>query len=361
MSVVTWNRSSAISSKRHPHVPRTHAQGGQGQAELAAEERVLNALVGRQRQRGHPPEFRKMLREGELADSEIDWKSRTTAADADLRDIPACRWAQMGMINLNDMFGKAFGGKTKPRNDASRNHTRCWSPMKATSFWTRNKVVRKPSIPSRQNGIVFLDEIDKICARVRPAGADVSREGVQRDLLPLIEGTTVPPNTARSRPTFLFVASGAFHLAKPADLLPELQGRLPIRVELKALTRDDFGRILREPENSPVQTVRRAAGHRRGHSGFRRRRHRSARHACSRNQPAASRISVPGDCTPCWRSCWRKSVSPPRTAAAKPSTSPPRMCRSASPAWPRMPTSANSSCNAHRLPQICAFACLLLE
>ncbi|MBM3557912.1 MAG: AAA family ATPase, partial [Alphaproteobacteria bacterium] len=169
-------------------------------------------------------------------------------------DIPGMPGAQMGMLNLGDMLGKAFGGRAKPRRLTVAAALKALHQEESDKLVDNDRVLREARELTEQHGIVFLDEIDKICAREGRYGADVSREGVQRDLLPLIEGTTVSTKHGPIRTDhILFIASGAFHLAKPADLLPELQGRLPIRVELKALGRDDFRRILTEPEASLIK------------------------------------------------------------------------------------------------------------
>jgi len=223
------------------------------QAELAAENRVIDALAGENAREETRQKFRKMLREGQLADKQIEIETADTGGGMPTFEIPGMPGAQMGMMNLNDMFGKAFGGKTKLRTMSVAESYEVLLAEEADKLLDEDKVVRQAIETVEQNGIVFLDEIDKICARSDRHGADVSREGVQRDLLPLIEGTTVTTKHGAVRTDFvLFIASGAFHLAKPADLLPELQGRLPNRVELKALTRDDFKRILTEPENSLI-------------------------------------------------------------------------------------------------------------
>jgi len=225
------------------------------EAEQAAEERVLDALVGESAGRETREKFRRMLRSGELDDKEIEVEVADTGGGLPTFEIPGMPGAQMGMLNLNDIMGKAFGGRTKPRKlSVAESHT-VLVAEESDKLLDEEKVVGEAIELVEQNGIVFLDEIDKITARSERVGGDVSREGVQRDLLPLIEGTTVATkHGAVKSDHILFIASGAFHLAKPSDLLPELQGRLPIRVELKALTRDDFARILREPENSlPIQ------------------------------------------------------------------------------------------------------------
>ena len=224
-------------------------------AELQAEERVLDALVGENASADTRQKFRQMLRAGELDDKEIEIEvTNSGAGNLPTIDIPGMPGAQMGMVNLGDMFGKAFGGQTKPRRmTVAESHT-VLIDEEADKLLDEDAVVREAIDTVEQNGIVFLDEIDKISARSDRHGADVSREGVQRDLLPLIEGTTVATkHGAVKTDHILFIASGAFHLAKPSDLLPELQGRLPIRVELNALTEDDFRRILTEPEASLIR------------------------------------------------------------------------------------------------------------
>jgi ATP-dependent HslUV protease ATP-binding subunit HslU len=224
-------------------------------AELAAEERVLKALVGEHASKDTRAKFRQMLRAGELADREIELEVQDSAGmQLPTMDIPGMPGAQMGMINLNDMFGKAFGGKTKTQKMSVSDSYAVLVAEESDKLLDDDKVVRTAIEAVENNGIVFLDEIDKICARSERVGGDVSREGVQRDLLPLIEGTTVgTKHGAVKTDHILFIASGAFHLAKPSDLLPELQGRLPIRVELSALSREDLVRILNEPESSLIK------------------------------------------------------------------------------------------------------------
>jgi len=222
-------------------------------AELAAEEKVLDALVGATATPDTRQKFRKMLREGTLNDKEIEIEVQDNAGTGmPTFEIPGMPGASMGMINLQDMLGKAFsGGRTKSRKLTVEAALKILADEECDKLLDQEQVVRDAIQLVEQNGIVFLDEIDKICARSERGGADVSREGVQRDLLPLIEGTTVATKHGSVRSDHvLFIASGAFHLAKPSDLLPELQGRLPIRVELKSLGRDDFRRILTEPEAS---------------------------------------------------------------------------------------------------------------
>ncbi len=224
-------------------------------AELQAEERVLDALVGENASRDTREKFRQMLRKGELDDKEIEINvADTGAGQLPTFEIPGMPGAQMGMLNLNEMFGKAFGGgQTKPRRTSVADSHTLLIAEESDKLLDQERVTAEAIELVEQHGIVFLDEIDKITARSEHGGADVSREGVQRDLLPLIEGTTVATKHGPVKTDHvLFIASGAFHMAKPSDLLPELQGRLPIRVTLDALTRDDFARILVEPENSLI-------------------------------------------------------------------------------------------------------------
>ena len=234
----------------------------EAKAELAAEERVLDALVGSHAGAETRQKFRKMLREGTLDDREIEITvQESAAASLPTFEIPGMPGAQMGMLNLGDIFGKAFGGRPTPRRMTVVESHRVLMAEESDKLLDQDRVVREAITNAEQNGIVFLDEIDKICGRSErgggPTGADVSREGVQRDLLPLIEGTTVATkHGAIKTDHILFIASGAFHLAKPSDLLPELQGRLPIRVELRALDRADLRRILVEPEASLLKQYR---------------------------------------------------------------------------------------------------------
>ena len=224
-------------------------------AEIAAEERVLDALVGDNASKDTRQKFRTMLRQGELDDREIEVDVQDAGGGMPTMEIPGMPGAQMGMINLNDMLGKAFGGATKSKKMNVGDSYDVLVAEEGDKLLDDDLVVKTAIESVEQNGIVFLDEIDKICVRSDGrGGADVSREGVQRDLLPLIEGTTVPTKHGTVKTDhILFIASGAFHLSKPADLLPELQGRLPIRVELKALTDEDFRRILTEPETNLIR------------------------------------------------------------------------------------------------------------
>ncbi len=226
-------------------------------AELRAEERVIDALVGENATVETRQKFRKMLREGQLAAKEIEIQVADSGGGLPTFDIPGMPGAQMGMINLNEIMGKAFGQRTKPRRMTVADSYAVLLQEESDKLLDQEKVTSEARIAVEQNGIVFIDELDKICARSERIGADVSREGVQRDLLPLIEGTSVPTKHGTIKTDhILFIASGAFHLAKPSDLLPELQGRLPIRVELAALTKNDFQRILTEPEASLIKQYR---------------------------------------------------------------------------------------------------------
>jgi len=228
----------------------------QAKAELAAEERVLDALVGDTASESTRDAFRKKLREGELAEKEVELDLADTGGGGlPTFEVPGMPGAQMGMLNLNDMLGKALGGeRTKRRRLTVAESYDVLVAEESDKLLDEEALVRDALKAVEENGIVFLDEIDKVTARSERSGGDVSREGVQRDLLPLLEGTTVSTKYGAIKTDHvLFIASGAFHLAKPSDLLPELQGRLPIRVELSALGADDFKRILLEPETSLIK------------------------------------------------------------------------------------------------------------
>ncbi len=233
-------------------------------AELRAEERVIDALVGEGAGQDTRQKFRRMLREGQLNDREIEIEVSESGTGAlPTFEVPGMPGAQMGMLNLNDIFGKAFGGRTKKRRMTVSESYDVLMAEESDKLVDQESVTAGAIQMVEQNGIVFVDEIDKISARSdwRGSGGDVSREGVQRDLLPLIEGTNVATKHGTVKTDhILFIASGAFHQSKPSDLLPELQGRLPIRVELKALTREDFRRILTEPEASLIKQYKALMG-----------------------------------------------------------------------------------------------------
>jgi ATP-dependent HslUV protease ATP-binding subunit HslU len=222
-------------------------------AEKNAEERVLDALVGPSSSPATRDSFRKRLRAGELSNKEIEVDVAESTPNFPMMDVPG---GQVGMINIGEMLGKAFGGRVKKRRTTVSDSYELLIAEESDKLLDSDQITQEAIRAVENNGIVFLDEIDKICARAdgQRIGADVSREGVQRDLLPLIEGTTVSTKHGPVKTDHvLFIASGAFHLSKPSDLLPELQGRLPIRVELKSLTREDYRRILTEPEASLIK------------------------------------------------------------------------------------------------------------
>ncbi|MCP5080413.1 MAG: ATP-dependent protease ATPase subunit HslU [Alphaproteobacteria bacterium] len=226
----------------------------QATAHINAEERVLDALVGDGASEKTRQSFRKKLREGTLDDKEIEIEVADNSSGMGEFEIPGMPGASVGMVNLNDILGKAMGGRTKTRKLSVKESYELLLADESDKLLDNDQITQEAIDLVENNGIVFLDEIDKICARSERTGGDVSREGVQRDLLPLIEGTVVSTKHGSvNTDHILFIASGAFHLAKPSDLLPELQGRLPIRVELRALTKDDFVRILTEPEASLIK------------------------------------------------------------------------------------------------------------
>jgi ATP-dependent HslUV protease ATP-binding subunit HslU len=226
----------------------------EARAHLAAEERVLDALVGSTSSPATRESFRKRLRANELDDKEIEIEVQSGGGGLPMFEIPGLPGASVGAINLGDMFGKAFGGKAKTRRVSVREAYQPLIAEESDKLLDQDALVQEAIRQVENNGIVFLDEIDKITARDGRIGGDVSREGVQRDLLPLIEGTTVSTkHGAVKTDHILFIASGAFHVSKPSDLLPELQGRLPIRVELNPLTIEDFKRILTETEASLIK------------------------------------------------------------------------------------------------------------
>lgn len=220
-------------------------------AHTAAEERVIDALAGEDSRSQTREMFRKKLRDGILDDKEIELDLADNSNPMQMMDIPGQPGAGMGMMNLGDIFGKAMGGRTQRRRVKVSDSYKLLIDEEADKLLDEEIINKKAVTAVEESGIVFLDEIDKVCARSDARGGDVSREGVQRDLLPLIEGTTVSTKYGAVKTDhILFIASGAFHIAKPSDLLPELQGRLPIRVELRALTEEDFVRILTETDNA---------------------------------------------------------------------------------------------------------------
>jgi ATP-dependent HslUV protease ATP-binding subunit HslU len=224
-------------------------------AELKAEEKVLDALVGNKASVATRESFRKRLRTGDLDNNEIEIEVQNTSNPLQSFEIPGMPSGNIGMVNLGDILGKSMGGKKgkKKKMNVKESHD-ILVAQESDKMIEEDKIITEAKKATEENGIVFLDEIDKVSARSDRVGGDVSREGVQRDLLPLIEGTTVSTKHGPIKTDhILFIASGAFQLAKPSDLLPELQGRLPIRVELDALKEEDFKRILKEPDNSLIK------------------------------------------------------------------------------------------------------------
>ncbi len=220
-------------------------------AREAAEERVIEAITGTDAREATREMFRKKLKAGDLDDTVIELDMADNSSPMSMFEVPGQPGQNMGMMNLGDIFGKAIGGRTTRRKMTVAESYEMLIGEEADKLLDDETITRAALNEVEQNGIVFLDEIDKVCARKNAGGADVSREGVQRDLLPLIEGTTVSTKHGPVKTDhILFIASGAFHVAKPSDLLPELQGRLPIRVELRALTEEDFVRILTETDNA---------------------------------------------------------------------------------------------------------------
>ena len=303
-------------------------------AELNAEERLLDALVGEEASGDTRAKFRRMLRNGELDQRELEIEVQDSGGlQLPTMDIPGMPGASMGMLNLNDIFGKALGGgRTRKRRLKVPEALEILLAEESEKLLDEEEVVRLSIAAVEQNGIVFLDEIDKITARSDRMGADVSREGVQRDLLPLIEGTTVATKHGTLKTDhILFIASGAFHLAKPADLLPELQGRLPIRVELSALNRDDFKRILTEPENSLIRQYKALIGTEDVTLDF-------EDAAIDALADLAAEINATVENIGARRlHTVRKSPSPPPTAAASAFPSAPTTCAPGSANWPRIP------------------------
>ena len=240
----------AISMEKVKKRKEVHAK-----AQKLAEEKVLDALVGKKASLATRESFRKRLRNGDLDDNEIEIAvSDSGGSNSTSFEIPGMPGANVGMINIGEMLGKSMGAKEKKKKMTVKESHEILINDESDKLIEQDKIIKAAKISSENNGIVFLDEIDKISGRTDRVGGDVSREGVQRDLLPLIEGTTVNTKYGPIKTDhILFIASGAFQLAKPSDLLPELQGRLPIRVELEALTSDDFKRILKEPDYSLIK------------------------------------------------------------------------------------------------------------
>ena len=224
-------------------------------AELKAEDKVLDALVGSKASVATKESFRKRLRNGDLDENEIEIEVQDKTSGLQSFEIPGMPGGNVGMVNLGDILGKSMGNKKgkKKKMTVKESHD-ILVAQESDKMIEEDKIIKEAKKATEENGIVFLDEIDKVSARSDRVGGDVSREGVQRDLLPLIEGTTVSTKHGPIKTDhILFIASGAFQLAKPSDLLPELQGRLPIRVDLNALNEDDFKRILKEPDNSLIK------------------------------------------------------------------------------------------------------------
>ena len=226
----------------------------QVKAQLSAEEKVLDALVGKKASLATRESFRKRLRSGDLDNNQIEIEVNEASSGMPSFEIPGMPGANIGMVNIAEMLGKSMGPKGKKKKMLVQESYEILIAQESDKMIEQDKIIKEAKDSMENNGIVFLDEIDKVSARADRVGGDVSREGVQRDLLPLIEGTTVNTKYGPVKTDhILFIASGAFQLAKPSDLLPELQGRLPIRVELNALTEEDFKRILKEPDNSLIK------------------------------------------------------------------------------------------------------------
>ena len=239
----------AIAMEKEKKRKEVHAK-----AQLAAEEKVLDALVGKKASLATRESFRKRLRSGDLDKNEIEIEVSEVKSGMPSFEIPGMPGANIGMVNIGEILGKSAGAKGKKKKMTVKESHDILIAQESDKMIEQDKIIKEAKDSTENNGIVFLDEIDKVSARGDRVGGDVSREGVQRDLLPLIEGTTVNTKYGPVKTDHvLFIASGAFQLAKPSDLLPELQGRLPIRVELNALTEEDFKRILKEPDNSLIK------------------------------------------------------------------------------------------------------------
>ena len=307
------------------HMTRNHMREAvTAAAESNAEERVLDALVGNTAGDNTRDNFRKKLRDGELNDREIELDLLDKSNPmGDMLDIPGMPGASMGMISIGDIMGDALGARKKTKKMTVEESYDILIQEEADKLLDEEKLTATALELVEQNGIVFLDEIDKIASGASNSRGDVSREGVQRDLLPLIEGTTVTTKHGLVKTDhILFVASGAFHQAKPSDLLAELQGRLPIRVELSALTEKDFRRILRDTEASLIKQYKALIGTEKVNLTFEDEAiDEIARLSFEINENVE--ISAPAACTPSWKNSSKKSVSLPTTAAAKISSSQP--------------------------------------
>ena len=290
-SCATWSRSPSRSTRERKR------KDVQARAEQAAEERVVDALVGPGASPATRESFRKKLRAGELNDKEIEIEVQAGGGGMPMFEIPGMPGAQMGAINIGDIFGKLGGGRTKTRRVTVQDSHEILVNEESDKLLDNEQLVQESIKAVEQNGIVFLDEIDKIARREGRVGADVSREGVQRDLLPLIEGTTVNTKHGPVKTDhILFIASGAFHISKPSDLLPELQGRLPIRVELKAAHARRFPPHPDRAGSIADQAIRRADEHRRRDARIHRGCHRRHRRHRGGGEFQRSRISARGAC-----------------------------------------------------------------
>ena len=293
----------------------TRRKDVEAQAHLNAETRVLEALVGANASEITKENFRKKLRSNSLDDKEIEIQVADTGGAA--FDIPGMPGGSASVINISEIMGKAFGGRTKTRRMTVKASYELLIAEESDKLLDPEQINQEAIDLVENNGIVFLDEIDKICARAERQGGDVSREGVQRDLLPLIEGTTVSTKYGPVKTDHvLFIASGAFHIAKPSDLLPELQGRLPIRVELKALGREDFRRILTEPECSLIKQYKALLETEGIDLNFTEESIAAIANIAAEINASIENIGA-GGCTRCWSGCSTTSATPPPTAPAK--------------------------------------------
>lgn len=315
-------------------------------AEIAAEERVLEALVGVNAGEETRQKFRKLLRENQLNDKEIEISVLDNGnTSMPTIDIPGMPGAQMGMISLGDLIGKPFGDKYKTKKMTVGDAYKVLMEEESDKLLDNDLITREAIKAVENDGIVFIDEIDKISGKDDRRGSDISREGVQRDLLPLIEGTTVATKYGMVRTDhILFICSGAFHLSKPSDLLPELQGRLPIRVELKALTHEDFVKILTEPEANLIEQYVALMKTENFDLEF-------EPEAIEKlpiwpsSSTKTSKTSAPAGCTRFWKYCWKTSASALPTAAAKSPSSPPPWLRKSLPNTRKPATCPNLFCD----------------